>query len=405
MAEREQTTSPLTPEDAAAIASLAPKVTVEPTDKPGVFRIVATSWVGSVGLPSLRLAIEPKIDRANFVRLMARGERTWLVDAENRYAPDAIVYLVCDLFAKAAERAVRTGVLHEYDERREDLGYVRGRLDVVRLARRHGFVPPVPVVVAERTADVWANRMLVQASLALMRAGVGAARVRRLRRILAVLGDAGVGLDAAVPRSAALVVNRLNRHYAAALELARLVLEGQGIDRHQGETRATSFLVDMERLYEDYVGDVLTRELARAGLTVRRQVWHYLDEGRRIAMRPDLVVLRAGRPVAVVDAKYKRLARGEHPDNGDVFQLATYGERLGVDLAVLVYPEAVREEYRLRIPLAVRLQTFVLPIEGDAAAWRRHERELGRQVIDLLRGGERGLRRLDGKSRDEEAAR
>jgi 5-methylcytosine-specific restriction enzyme subunit McrC len=387
IAEHEETTWPLSADDLAAIASLTPRVKVAPTETPGVYRICATSWVGDVGLPSLRLAIEPKVDRANLVHLMTRGERTRLFETEFGYAADRLLYLACDLFTAAANRALGAGVLHEYDERREDLAYVRGRLDLIRLAQRQGLVPPVPSVHAERTADVPANRMLAQASRALVHAGVGAERARRLRRILARLMDAGVSLDETVPPSTRFVVTRLNRRYAPALGLARLVLQGQGIDRREGETRATSFLVDMDLLFEDYVGDVLTRELAPMGLTVQRQRRDHLDEGRRIAIRPDLVVLRADAPVAVVDAKYKRLARGEHPDTADVFQLATYCERLGVNLAVLVYPQVERAEYRLRLPLGVRLQTLALPLEGDAPAWRRYERELARQVVGLLYAG------------------
>jgi 5-methylcytosine-specific restriction enzyme subunit McrC len=375
---------PLTPEDLAALAPLASKIAVLPTGTPGMFRLAATHWVGSVGLASMQLTLEPKVDRAALVHLMTRGERLSLIDGRYDYGADRVLFLICDLFTAAAERALRTGVLSEYAERDEDLPYVRGRLNLVRIARRQGLVPPVPALHVERTADLPVNRMLASASLTLLRVGVGAVRARRLGHILARLEDAGVPLDAPALLSDRFVVTRMNRHYEPALELARVVLRAEGVNHGAGSTRATSFLVDMNQLFEDYVADVLMRELRPLGFTVRTQVRFHLDRERRIAIRPDVVIYQGAAPVAVVDAKYKRLNGAVAPDNADIFQLAAYCERLGVDLAVLVYPEGAGQTYRLRLPLDTRLHTLTLPLHGNRQAWQASEHRLAQIVAGLM---------------------
>ena len=46
---------------------------------------------------------------------------------------------------------------------------------------------------------------------------------------------------------------RLNEHYRPAVELARLVLRSDSYELRHGAVRGTSFLVDMNRVFEDFV--------------------------------------------------------------------------------------------------------------------------------------------------------
>src|SRR5205823_1837336 len=62
-------------------------------------------------------------------------------------------------------------------------------------------------------------------------------------------------------------------------------------------------------------------------------------------LKPDILVRRAGRVVAVIDAKYKRLVntreRPDGVDRGDLYQLVSYLAHFGSDgkaPGALVYP-------------------------------------------------------------------
>src|SRR5690606_28379785 len=85
----------------------------------------------------------------------------------------------------------------------------------------------------------------------------------------------------------ALHVTRLNQHYAPALGLARLVLANLTLADVRGSTSASSFMVDMNDLFQRFVTERLRREL-RGRLDVIDEPTVHLGLGRQIAMQPDL---------------------------------------------------------------------------------------------------------------------
>ena len=97
---------------------------------------------------------------------------------------------------------------------------------------------------------------------------------------------------------------RLNEHYKPALRLARLVLENLTLQDAIGETQASSFMVDMNHLFERFVTERLRRAL-RGSLDVKDQHGDKLDKERTVAIRPDLVFNSQGSAKFVADVKYK----------------------------------------------------------------------------------------------------
>ena len=77
------------------------------------------------------------------------------------------------------------------------------------------------------------------------------------------------------------------------------------------------------------------------GLRVVAQRWDYLDEGRRVGIRPDVLVYPAhgADPLLVLDTKYERL--GPHGDaalNSDIYQVSAYLDRYRLQRGALVFP-------------------------------------------------------------------
>ena len=90
-----------------------------------------------------------------------------------------------------------------------------------------------------------------------------------------------------------------------------------------GETQASSFMLDMNDLFERFVTERLQRAL-KGRLEVRSQHPDRLDEEGAVAIRPDLVFRSGGAARFVADVKYKLTddaAAGRHPD---YYQLLAY---------------------------------------------------------------------------------
>ncbi len=89
-----------------------------------------------------------------------------------------------------------------------------------------------------------------------------------------------------------------------------------------GSVQAAGFGVPMERLFEDLVARLL-RELDDDAV-LPPQASYGFDTRHRLSLRPDLVLRRHGRTVAVADTKYKLLDEKGRLRNEDGYQLLAY---------------------------------------------------------------------------------
>ena len=130
---------------------------------------------------------------------------------------------------------------------------------------------------------------------------------------------------------------RLNARYHTALRLAELVLRATSVEHEFGGVVVNGFLLDMPKLFEDFVTVALREALVPTyGGRVADQDRNHFDEAGQVVLRPDIVWKMHGSAVAVIDAKYKSEKPAGHP-NADLYQLLAYCTVLGLRTGHLVY--------------------------------------------------------------------
>src|SRR5690606_11172852 len=108
--------------------------------------------------------------------------------------------------------------------------------------------------------------------------------------------------------------DRLTEAYRPVHALCRWILEGTRLGLgNQHRAPGASFVVEMAPLFERFVSLSLRARL-RPPWHVKLQARVAFDQAHAIELRPDVVVYRQDRPMAVVDAKYK-LRSGGVPGN------------------------------------------------------------------------------------------
>jgi 5-methylcytosine-specific restriction enzyme subunit McrC len=133
---------------------------------------------------------------------------------------------------------------------------------------------------------------------------------------------------------------RLNEHYRPAVALARVVLEGSSFELRAGQRSMTGFVVNMNKLFEQFLQVTLTEAIEKRFLgRLHSQRQDHLDQGCLARIVPDLTWIVEGAPRAVIDAKYKTLAKGG-PSDDDLYQIIAYCVALGVRQAYLVHATA-----------------------------------------------------------------
>jgi len=336
LAEHESIRVRLTDQQARSLAT-TPFVTVAPGGEPGTWVLTAREHVGSLVVDGMRLLIRPKIRPDNLFVLLEVGlpPRSWRQEAFDYATSADLLPSVIAFFARTAETTLARGLLRSYRERREPLVALRGRPDFPTQTARGGVPFPIACRYEDYTDDNAENRYLKAAVRRAARVPlVPAADRRRLLQLLVTLESV---TDDAVDAASLdrITITRLNAHYVPALRLARLVLANLTLLDRRGATRASSFMVDMNRLFEDFVTERLRRALA-GRLEVRGQVPAHLDVARAVPMRPDLVLRRDGAPVYVADIKYK-LTADATARNADYYQLLAYTTALELPEGVLIY--------------------------------------------------------------------
>ncbi|MGH9223385.1 MAG: McrC family protein [Acidimicrobiales bacterium] len=302
----------------------------------GAWAVTPLTKVGVASIAGVTVWIRPKIDihRILFLMCYARdpGWRTDLVDLEQ--VADLLAVLAW-AFADQAERALQLGLLQGYVETDDSLPVLRGRLrDADQLRQRFGLAVPLLVRYDHYTVDIAENRILRAATELLLRLpgidGANRLRLRGIRLLLAEVGSIRTGLLPGWRPT------RLNARYHVALWLAELILSGDAVDQTPGDLRINGFIVDMAKVFENFLVAALTRSLNAIAGVCRPQDPNYLDADSRISMAPDLVWYVDGRPAAVIDAKYKAEKPAGFP-NADIYQMLAYCTGLSLSEGHLVY--------------------------------------------------------------------
>lgn len=334
----------------------------------GMYRIEPVGKVGSVRTPQVQLDVRPK-DRLGLNRLLFllsyAGDQGFRDDPVAATEDTELWSALAASLAQLAERALQRGVLQGYLTVDESLRTVKGRIRISdQISRRPGMLVPLEVSYDEFTEDIAENRILRAALERMSRVpGVRPEVLSRLRQLKGKL-DAVTRLQSGAPLPP-WRASRMNVRYHAALRLSEVILRNASAEAGEGPQQTASFVVDMDRVFEDFVGKALRHAMKGFPGEMRLQFNAMLNEAvrdsDRLTVRPDAVHVLGGRPVVVYDAKYRaRTDRGASL-TGDHFQMLAYCTALQVPTAWLVYAGA--GEVKLRRILNTDIDIVEFPLD------------------------------------------
>lgn len=346
------------------------KVLVTPTvGRPGFYDLRPGSTIGMVELGDLTVEIRPKlpIERVLFLMSYALDPESFSQGMPEMSVARTLHEALVPAFVHQVKRSIRQGVLQGYRTREESLGTVRGRLRLSdQVSGRFGIAPPLEVTFDDFTEDIDENRVLKAAMRKLGRLPLRSAAARRSLSLLEVPFSAVPLVDYTSHELPEFHWTRLNQRYRSAVALSKLILQGTAFEAQVGEVTARGFLVDMNRVFEDFVVVALREVL---GLDARRFPQGdgrlRLDEAQRVKLKPDVSWWRAGSCLFVGDVKYKKVevAGILHPD---LYQLLAYTVAADLSSGLLVYAAGEADAVIHDVtPAGKKLCVQTLDLEGD----------------------------------------
>jgi 5-methylcytosine-specific restriction enzyme subunit McrC len=286
------------------------------------------------------------------------------------------------LFAHQTEHVIRRGLYRAYVEREENLRFVRGRIVPLQdLRTNRGLRHQVACRFAELTADVPHNQILRAVTEQLRQYDYRLPGIReKLGWNAAHLAE--VSNPPVTERDFGPIrYDRLNAHYRGVHALALLVIRHFTFNFQAGARPAPSFLVNMDKVFEEFVRQLMAEQAQLRGLRLWASSGLRLDRGGAVPIEPD-VVLSDGRQVRVaIDAKYKR----ESPQ-ADVYQALAYAKGLGLMRVALIYPEdgeVTPERHEIRHD-DVEVLVRVIPVSHHGKGFVALERRARMAASSLL---------------------
>ena len=159
------------------------------------------------------------------------------------------------------------------------------------------------------------------------------------------------------------------------------MLRATSIEEGLGGVIVSGFMLDMPKLFEDFVTVALREALVTAyGGRVDDQDPHRFDEAGQVLLRPDIVWKLRGTPLAVVDAKYKAEKPAGYP-NADLYQLLAYCTVLGLDRGHLVYAKGSEEPaHHLVRGSGIEIICHAVELDAEPAALLGQMQELALRI-------------------------
>lgn len=330
----------------------------------------AKQCVGVLAAEDCSLEILPKVDpdapgmgeatvRSQLIRMLdialdlglSQGEAAALARQDT-----TLLEVLIRIFADRLIDQARQGLPKLYQERQDDLGALRGRLNVGRQFTINAVRPDrLACRFDELSADTPLMQIMRACVVFLSRHARSFETQRRLSELRFLLADVRDARPSALPWSA-VKIDRSNRKWRTLFDLAQLFLKREWQSTAHDESRnrnGLSLLFAMNDLFEDVVAITLRRALTPFGLEVISQGglrsclgdWRPDGPTRGVLFqtKPDILIRERGAIVAILDTKWKCLRpeaeeRKRGISQADVYQLMAYSQIYRCGRLGIVYP-------------------------------------------------------------------
>ena len=295
--------------------------------------------VGNIPItPEFHIAIRPKVPINNIFGMLDYAYELNINFPKGEIQCESLeqVYerLAKILARKILERC-RKGLYRDYLPKTERLPYIRGRVDLQSALQKPWDVK-LKCHYHEQTGDIEDNQILAWTLFIIGRSGLcGESVSSTVRKAFHAL-QGFVTLKSFKPEACIdRTYHRLNQDYQILHALCRFFLENTGPSHETGDRQMLPFLIDMAKLYEQFVAQWLTANTPK-GFFVNKQ--HLVTHDQNYCDRIDLLLcdIATSKVQYVLDTKYKAPDR---VDSSDRHQIVAYANAVKCNNAILIYPQ------------------------------------------------------------------
>jgi 5-methylcytosine-specific restriction enzyme subunit McrC len=337
----------------------------------GRHAIRTMQYVGYIALPNHIISISPKIPGISFLNMVRYALQLPEIRLEELYVSDKKQPNYYDILVRfllqELELILQRGLYNNYSNYEDNLTCIRGKiLFKEQVTYNYNREDKVFCSFSELTPDVLENRIIKYTLFYLLQCrfleeDIDAKLIEYYKR-LDQIELAPVYADTFKSIS----YSPLNDHYRPILKLCELLLTESSLDLENiGDKTAISFTIDMNRLFEAFVANLLIERLGERNVKLQQTEYPEV-KGNKLKVRLDIEVLQNGIPAIILDTKYKEFA--EEPDIAHVAQLSLYSISADIKNCGLIYVGKFPKQLFL---IKQNIRLYVLPF--NLVASNKHD--------------------------------
>lgn len=319
-------------------------------------------YVGELELKSgLRLQILPKIyfggseDRTKQIYLeMLKSTYRLKEKAMNQISLGTgdmeLFEVYIRMYLDEAQMLVKRGLRSAYEEKTDNLGCFRGKLQVAGHIRRNiAHKERFYVTYEEFTKNRAENRLIKTTLKKLQKVTVNERNKQDARELLLFFDGIQESVDYRQDL-ARIRIDRNSREYEKIMKWTEVILQGNSFLNFSDGIKARSILFAMEEVFENYVACRIKKYFRENWEVSSQDKSYYLFERPRdFQLRPDIVMKkREGNRTVILDTKWKSLPDMKNEGwsafnkkaRNDIYQMVTYASRYESEEIWLLYPKA-----------------------------------------------------------------
>ena len=129
-----------------------------------------------------------------------------------------------------------------------------------------------------------------------------------------------------------IIFNRTNKDYEWIINWSKVFLKNNSFTNFSGEFKSRALLFSMDRLFESYITKHIKNVFSSDfDVSTQDRGYYLFEKPENFALRPEIVLRKDGKPVVIMDAKWKELINSERKNFGiaqtDMYQMYAYSKK------------------------------------------------------------------------------
>ena len=301
------------------------------------------NYTGIIALDNLVIEILPKIsltddennDRKMLIKMLTLCNKLSInIEQSNSISTDKnnLLEILCKIFIENLENEIKKGLHLEYISESENINTLKGKLLLKEhIHKNYSNKSKAYCKYDSYSCDNFLNQIL-KYTCNLLVGKINDEKIDiKIKKILKIFSDVS-DISVSKEKMNNFKFNMQNERFKLAFEIAKLILNNESSKNSYGNKNAFSLLYEMNILYEEYIGRLVSIVYSGENRRVKLQddsnhlLVNINTDRNNVKLKPDIVLYDNEKANLIIDTKWKGISYNGriNYNQADVYQMYAY---------------------------------------------------------------------------------